>query len=483
MIKPIDDSQKTATFPIGVQVVILLLGAGFATATVVVGLGSIIASMERSGGTNEPAPVVAGEGSGGAPAPAQAPAIRYSLNSNPVYRHNPATLIAEGKQSFDVLCVACHQEGGLGKVGFAPNIRNRDFLALASDDFLYRTIVAGRPGTAMTPWAHLDRHKIDGIIAYLRSGEVKGASPQIAVDPKKQHPGDKSAGSGLYQTYCASCHGVKGTGYAEGGSGPGIGLPGFLATASDDYIYQTVKHGRIGSPMRAFMGARGLANLSSEEVSNIIAFLRSGDIADVAGTAVAEAPDPARGKMHFTANCMACHQEEGTGKVGLAPSIRNRDFLALASDEFIVETVRKGRVGTAMVQRPDLTDEVLADIIAYLRSLEVANVVKVDVDPTKDHASAGDASAGGTKYAAYCASCHGEKGAGYVAGGSGPAIGLAGFLSTASDDYIFQTLKIGRIGTAMRAFIGAAGLANLSEQDAFDIIAYLRSLELKTASN
>ena len=46
----------------------------------------------------------------------------------------------------------------------------------------------------------------------------------------------------------------------------------------------------------------------------------------------------------------------------------------------------------------------------------------------------------------------------------------------ASDDYILQTLKRGRIGTAMRSFIGPRGLANLTEQEGKDIIAYLRSL-------
>ena len=78
------------------------------------------------------------------------------------------------------------------------------------------------------------------------------------------------------------------------------------------------------------------------------------------------------------------------------------------------------------------------------------------------------------KFALFCASCHGPGGEGYSAGGSGPGIGLAGFLDTASDDYIFQTVKYGRLGTAMKGFIGAEGLANLSEEDVGDIIAHLR---------
>jgi cytochrome c oxidase cbb3-type subunit 3 len=182
--------------------------------------------------------------------------------------------------------------------------------------------------------------------------------------------------------------------------------------------------------------------------------------------------DPEQGKLLFTTNCSPCHQIDGGGKPGLAPSIRNRDFLAIASDEFIRNTVGKGRVGTAMVPRPDLNDEAVGHIIAYLRDVDVPNPVTINVDNSKT--SSGDAADGAQKYAIYCASCHGPKGEGYLAGGSGPGIGMPGFLATASDDYIFQTVKHGRIGTGMMGFIGATGLANLTEEEVHNIIVWLR---------
>ena len=171
---------------------------------------------------------------------------------------------------------------------------------------------------------------------------------------------------------------------------------------------------------------------------------------------------------------MACHQQGGTGKMGFAPSIRNRDFLAIASDDFIRKTIHNGRAGTAMVARPDLFEAVVGDIIAYLRALPVENPISVDIDP--DKVVQGDVIAGAEKFEIYCASCHGEKGEGYASGGPGPGIGLAGFLNTASDDHILQTVKLGRIGTSMKPFIGAKGVANLEEQDVNDIIVFLRSL-------
>ncbi len=381
---------------------------------------------------------------------------------------------ASGGRLYNALCVACHQAEGMGKVGLAPFIRNPDFLALASDKFLTDTITMGRPGTAMVPWAHLKPHEVGSLVAYLREAEGQGNGQIAEADPTKKIPGDAAAGEGLYATYCAACHGLNATGYAEGGAGPAIGNAGFLAVASDDFIFQTVKHGRAGTPMRGFVGSTGLANLTEGQVGDIIAYLRNREAAVVVEET--RPGDAKAGHMHYTTNCAACHQPDGSGIPGFAPSIRNPDFLALASDQFIKDTVRNGRVGTAMVQRPDLSDQVLADIVAYLRALPGGATPDIEVDPTKDLASLGDAGTGAETFGIYCVSCHGPDGKGYVSGGPGSAIGLSGFLDAASDDYIFQTLKQGRVGTPMRPFIGARGLANLSEQDAHNIIAYLRSL-------
>ena len=403
----------------------------------------------------------------------------YHAKREQQFPERPAySTVKLGEQLYTTYCQACHQEEGLGKVGYAPQIRNHDFLSLVSDDFIRRTILAGRPGTSMTPWAHLEEKQIEAIIAYLREMPPAPDQKLTKADPSKAYHGDADAGKGLYAVYCAACHGINGTGYAEGGSGPGIGNPGFLAVASDDYILQTLKHGRRGTPMRSFMGPGGIANLSEPEVGHIIAYLRSDRAPTVTVVASAE-PDPAIGKMHYTANCAACHQPDGAGRPGVAPNIRNRNFLAIAGDDFIKETVRKGRPGTAMVQRPDLSDHALNNIIAYLRSVGDQNAPKVEVDPSMDLAARGNSTDGHQKFAVYCAACHGAEGKGYAVGGSGPAIGLTGFLSIASDDYIFKTLKHGRAGTAMRPFLGARGLANLNDQDAFDIIAYLRKLSPK----
>ena len=382
-------------------------------------------------------------------------------------------VVAKGKQLFDVNCLACHQLGAIGKIGFAPSIGNRDFLALATDAFIRQTIIIGRQGTAMAPRPDLSEKQVTAIITYLRSAQVSNPV-KVSVDWDKKFNGDATAGAEKFGKYCSACHGSKGEGYVAGVPGTGIGLPGFLSAASDDYILQTLKLGRIGTPMRSFIGSRGLANLTEGDGHDLIAYLREQGRKNVPtrDREVGVKGDPKRGKLHFDVNCIACHQPDGLGKVGFAPSIRNRDFLAIASDDFIRKTIRNGRLGTAMAPRPDLAFQKVSDIIAYLRALPVANPVEIVVDPTLSFN--GNAEEGAVKYANYCAACHGSRGEGYLAGVSGPGIGLSGFLESVSDDYILQTLRQGRIGTPMKPFLGAKGIANLTVEDAHDIIAQLR---------
>jgi len=388
---------------------------------------------------------------------------------------------ARGAKLFGLHCVTCHQEGAVGKVGFAPSIRNRDFLALASDDFIRRSITEGRPGTAMVARPDLAGDPVNAIIAYLRSGPMRKITP-VQVDPTLKFEGDHAAGEAKFAVYCAVCHGKFGDGYMASVPGTGIGLPGFLAVASDDYILATLRRGRIGTPMQPFLGAMGLANLSTQDAHDIIAHLRQlGETyPERVKNQVAGPGNPATGQVHFNINCSACHQLGGVGKVGFAPSIRNQDFLALASDDFIRKTIHEGRTGTGMLARPDLPQQVVNDIIAYLRALPVTREVKFSVDPSRQYS--GDAAAGRTNFANYCAACHGANGEGYAAGVPGPGIGLPGFLNVASDDYIFQTLRHGRVGTPMKPFLGALGLASLREQDAYDIIAHLRMLQRTPAA-
>lgn len=181
---------------------------------------------------------------------------------------------SEGKRFYDQNCAVCHQADAIGKPGFAPSLTNKEFLSISSDKFIATTIRDGRVGTGMPPFAHLGRQKVNAIVAYLRShAALPDRSASINAQPDAH--GDPRLGKQWYDYICSTCHGVKGDGYAAGGTGTAIGKLGFLLKVSDGFIRTTVKEGRSNTRMLGFQGPSGLANLSDQEIDDIIVYLRS----------------------------------------------------------------------------------------------------------------------------------------------------------------------------------------------------------------
>lgn len=185
-----------------------------------------------------------------------------------------SSAIKEGKQLFDMNCMACHQADAIGKPGFAPSLTNKELLSTASDKFFMSTIRDGRAGTGMPPFAHLGKKKIQSILTYLRSHE-KMPNRSKAIDAQAESYGDARQGEFWFTKICENCHGVNGEGYGAGVAGPAIGKSGFLNKVSDGFIRETIKNGRSNTRMRGFSGADGLANLRDHEIDDVIAFLRS----------------------------------------------------------------------------------------------------------------------------------------------------------------------------------------------------------------
>lgn len=182
--------------------------------------------------------------------------------------------IKAGEALYNQNCVFCHQADAIGKPGLAPSLTNKELLATASDDFFMATIRDGRPGTGMPPFAHLEEGRIKEIIAFLRShSQLPNRSAEVDNQPDAH--GDPRLGKQLFGSICATCHGDKGNGYAAGGTGTAIGTSGFLDKASDGFIRTTIEQGRSNTRMLSFKGASGLANLSEQEINDIIVYLRS----------------------------------------------------------------------------------------------------------------------------------------------------------------------------------------------------------------
>jgi mono/diheme cytochrome c family protein len=180
------------------------------------------------------------------------------------------------------------------------------------------------------------------------------------------------------------------------------------------------------------------------------------------------------GETLFNQNCVFCHQPDAIGKPGLAPSLTNPELLSIASDKFLMSTIRDGRQGTAMPPYAHLGRKGIKSVVAYLRSH--AKLPDRSVAVEQQRRAQGDARKGELWFNDICATCHGVRGDGYLAGGSGTAIGKPGFLSKVSDGFIRETIVHGRSNTRMLPFSGSTGLANLNKQEIEDIISYMRTL-------
>jgi mono/diheme cytochrome c family protein len=130
----------------------------------------------------------------------------------------------------------------------------------------------------------------------------------------------------------------------------------------------------------------------------------------------------ADGATLFGAFCSGCHGREGQGRrvPGMAfPSVANPDFLAVAPDRLILESILRGRPGRRMRAWGDgstgLTAEDAASILVHLRTL-AGTAPRADARPPRW--VRGDGSNGRRLYAASCVGCHGAAGE----GGEGPAL-------------------------------------------------------------
>lgn len=203
-------------------------------------------------------------------------------------------------------------------------------------------------------------------------------------------------GESLFGAFCAGCHGERGEGRRYGAMGvvfPAIGNPDFLAIASDDYLRRTVTHGRSGRRMPAWGEKEG--GLRASEIDAVVRYLRS----LAPGTPEAfETALPtgvaAEGERIFTKSCQGCHGPRGEGRE--APAIGHPSFLAAATDQYIAASVLRGRTGTSMrhfgqasVGFPTLSEREVADVVAYLRSLQNPPSSKASAAPAPGVANQG----------------------------------------------------------------------------------------------
>jgi cytochrome c oxidase cbb3-type subunit 3/ubiquinol-cytochrome c reductase cytochrome c subunit len=184
-------------------------------------------------------------------------------------------------------------------------------------------------------------------------------------------------------------------------------------------------------------------------------------------TPAAAPPDAERGRQMYEVYCAFCHGERGEGYAAdEAPKLANDDFLALATDTYLRETILRGRPGTTMsawgkphggpLERADALD-----IVAYLRTWQSSSSEDVHA-----RTLSGDAKRGEPVYQQHCQSCHGERGA----GGRYAQLSNPELLRLASDGFLATTIERGRRGTPMQGFAGV-----LQPREVDDLVALIKS--------
>jgi mono/diheme cytochrome c family protein len=171
--------------------------------------------------------------------------------------------------------------------------------------------------------------------------------------------------------------------------------------------------------------------------------------------------------------CMGCHGEDAAGRIGIGPRIASESYLAAASDDFLIRTIKNGRAGTTMVPwGAILSDVQIQAVVAYLRSLHPVEPATLDESELE-----GVPENGAKIYRSSCSGCHGRSGAGYQETANGTGIGRKAFLDSASNGFIRYIVNHGKTQTKMRGFSAKSvtAVANLSDQEIEDTIAYLRA--------
>lgn len=371
---------------------------------------------------------------------------------------------ARGKQAFESCCSHCHGMKGLGDGPVAKAFPQFSFPIASKSSYdlpdgtLFHIITYGRnlmPSHALQ-LSQADRWKVIHYLRDLQRQEIARQGPNAVIpeDPRRKNLVSQPYGKELFATNCASCHGAEGRKPNPGV--PTLNSPAVLAIAGDAYYWDIINHGRSGTQMPAWRSV-----LTQTQLQSILLHIRSWAGPEPERARVARAgSDAEKGRAIFTTHCVGCHGPQGEGGVG--NSLSAPSFLAIASDQFLRDTISLGRGHTAMPASYDMKAEDVGALIAYIRTW-------MKPAPSYDEVAAllpsASAPSGKTIFEGKCAACHGAGGE----GGMGSRLNSDSFLAMADDKFLHRVITDGRAGTGMPAW------RTLSAQDLANVISYLRS--------
>ncbi|MGQ9857523.1 MAG: c-type cytochrome [Thermodesulfobacteriota bacterium] len=403
-----------------------------------------------------------------------------------------AEILERGRKAFERLdCLACHRldsRGGTFRIGGAHGMEGPDLSRVGASGYdqgwyekhLAKSGPGGEPLWRET-FAPIDETSLEELKVYL--------------DSRVGAPGLVEAKALFHSLGCRGCHKVNGVG---GDDGPDLTKAGERDPGRTDFSGIKGEHTienwhkeHLLDPARvvpgSLMPAMGLSREQAEQLTMYIFSLRTSNLPEAFWP-----KDRIRverfGKREFATDgatlygtfCAACHGTKGQGRhypgMSFFPSVGNPDFLALASDRFLTQTITHGRTGRRMPawgeKEGGLRAEEIRELVSYLRALGGGVSPPPGVDEPRRWA-AGDVKAGARLFETHCSGCHGPNGT----GGLAVALNNPGLLA-ASDTYLFETIGRGRSNTVMEGFAKPKSThPAFSSAEIEAIVSYIRTWE------
>ncbi len=174
------------------------------------------------------------------------------------------------------------------------------------------------------------------------------------------------AGSQIYQTRCASCHGAQMWGGADGPSLRGVGL-----AAVDFYLTTGRMPAAVPNVQIGDRDERSGQRLSQAEIRALEDYLAPVVAGGPAIPAVVANGDRARGRALFSLHCAQCHGFNGDGgaigQLAWAPSLRDTPIDAVG------EAIRVGPGEMPQFGEHQLNQNDLNDVASYVVRLRAGS--------------------------------------------------------------------------------------------------------------
>jgi mono/diheme cytochrome c family protein/rhodanese-related sulfurtransferase/catechol 2,3-dioxygenase-like lactoylglutathione lyase family enzyme len=205
-------------------------------------------------------------------------------------------------------------------------------------------------------------------LEFVQESEEQGIMAQMLRLDDELDSAAAAHAAGMYEKYCALCHGSDREGYAADNA-PSLRSKSLLATSkSSNFLRYTIQYGRSGTAMAGYLDRQG-GPMEFIDIEILLQWLYE--------TSEVEEPielsrEPVLGDLElgetiYANNCAVCHGADGEGIT--APALGNPMLLATATDHFLRYAIAEGRDSTPMIAfKETLNSEEIDAVTAFLRS-------------------------------------------------------------------------------------------------------------------